>query len=75
MSLAITPKDFILRAMRDFRQKHPDSPFMPLALLAEQMKITEDQLQPIMEQLHEFGLVDLHPMWPHLREAYISEGV
>lgn len=46
---------------------------MPTALLAEQLRISEDQLDILLNQLHEYGLIELHPMWPTIREAYISE--
>ena len=48
---------------------------MPTALLAEQLKVTEEQLAPLLTQLHEYGLIELHPMWPTIREAYITERI
>jgi hypothetical protein len=71
--LLISPKAFIFRALMDFRRKHPLSPFMPVALLAEQLKIHEDMLANAVETLAKEGQLQLHPMWPHLREFYISE--
>jgi DNA-binding IscR family transcriptional regulator len=70
-----SPRDFIFRAMRDFRNKNPHAPFMPVSLLAEQLRISEDQLEVILDQLHEVGMIQFHPMWPSVREAYISEAV
>ena len=61
--------------MQIFRMQNPEAPFMPTALLAEQLKITEEQLAPLLTQLHEYGLIELHPMWPTIREAYITERI
>jgi hypothetical protein len=54
---------------------NPDSPFMPTALLAEQLKVSEDQLDVLLTQLHDYGMIELHPMWPTIREAYITERI
>jgi DNA-binding IscR family transcriptional regulator len=70
-----SPRDFIFRAMRDFRNKNPEAPFMPVSLLAEQMRLPETQLEEILVQLHEAGMIELHPMWPTLREAWITEHI
>lgn len=70
-----SPRDFIFRAMRDFRNKNPHSPFMPVPLLAEQLKLSDEKLEIILTQLHEAGMVELHPMWPTIREAYITESI
>lgn len=70
-----SPRDFIFRAMRDFRNKNPEAPFMPVSLLAEQMRLPEVQLEEILVQLHEASMIELHPMWPTLREAWISEAI
>lgn len=48
---------------------------MPVSLLAEQMRLPEVQLEEILVQLHEAGMIELHPMWPTLREAWISEAI
>jgi DNA-binding IscR family transcriptional regulator len=68
-----SPRDFIFRAMRDFRNKNPGAPFMPVSLLAEQMRLPQAQLEEILVQLHEAGMIELHPMWPSMREAWITE--
>lgn len=70
--LAFTPLQFLYRVMRDYLKTHPDNLFMPTAIMSEQLKIPEEMLHPVLEQLHEQGLIDLHPMWPHVREAFIS---
>jgi DNA-binding IscR family transcriptional regulator len=72
-AILATPKDFIFRAMRDFRAHNPNAPFMPTKILAEQLKISEDQLEEMLKQLHDVGMIELHPMWPAVREAYITE--
>jgi hypothetical protein len=46
---------------------------MPLGLLAEQLRVHEDILAEAVEALAKEGQLALHPMWPHLREFYISE--
>ena len=74
-SFVRTPRDFIFRAMRDYRNKNPDAPFMPIALLAQQLRISEDSVETILVQLHEAGMIELHPMWPTIREAWISEHI
>jgi len=48
---------------------------MPVPLLAEQLRISEEQLENILTQLHEAGMIELHPMWPVVREAYITERI
>ncbi|TXH08201.1 MAG: hypothetical protein E6R04_11570 [Spirochaetes bacterium] len=70
--LNFSPKAFIFTALMDFRKRHPDSPFMPLGLLAEQLRVHEEVLVPAIEQLAQEGQLELHPMWPHLRELFIS---
>lgn len=45
---------------------------MPVATLAEQMKVSEDVVVPVLEQLHEAGLIEFHPMWPTIREFFVS---
>jgi glutaredoxin-related protein len=65
-------RDFIYRAVRDFIKTHPDWPFMPVAALAEQMKVPESVVVPVLEQLHEAGYIEFHPMWPTIREFYVS---
>jgi len=71
--LLLSPRAFIFRALMDFRRRHPDSPFMPLGLLAEQLRVHEDALAPAIETLAKEGQLELHPMWPHLREFFISQ--
>jgi hypothetical protein len=46
---------------------------MPLGLLAEQLRVHEDILAPAIETLAKEGQLELHPMWPHLREFFISQ--
>jgi len=70
-----SPRDFIFRAMRDYRNKNPQAPFMPTSLLAEQLVLSEEQMENILLQLHEAGMIELHPMWPTIREAYITESI
>jgi hypothetical protein len=70
-----SPRDFIFCALSDFRNKNPLAPFMPVPLLAEQLRISEEQLENILTQLHEAGMIELHPMWPVVREAYITERI
>lgn len=70
-----SPRDFIFRAMRDFKDKNPLAPFMPVVLLAEQLRISDKQLETILIQLHEVGMIELHPMWPTIKEAWISEQI
>ena len=69
----LSPRDFIVRALAEFRKQNPNSPFMPLGLLSKQMNLDDVRLTPIMEQLSEAGLVLSHPMWPHIREVFITE--
>lgn len=70
-----SPRDFIFRAMRDFRDKNPQAPFMPTTILAKQLRLSEKQLEDILVQLHEAGMIQLHPMWPSIKEAWISESI
>lgn len=70
--LILTPRDYIFRAMRDFKNNNQDAPFMPTILLAEQLRISENQLEEILLQLHDAGMIELHPMWPAIKEAYIT---
>lgn len=72
MSIIRGGRDLIYRAIRDFIKQHPDWPFMPVATLAEQMKVSEDVVIPVLEQLHEAGLIEFHPMWPSIREFFVS---
>lgn len=48
---------------------------MPMPLLAEQLGLPENELETIMVQLHEAGMIELHPMWPSVKEAWISEAI
>ena len=70
-----SPRDFIFRAMRDFRDKNPNAPFIPVSLLAEQLRMSEEQLETILNQLHEVGMIELHPRWPQVKEAFLSEQI
>jgi hypothetical protein len=45
---------------------------MPVATLAEHMKASEDVVIPVLEQLHEAGFIEFHPMWPAIREFFVS---
>lgn len=68
-----SPRDFIFRAMRDFRTKNPHTLFMSTTLLAEQLKLPESQLEAILTQLHEAGMIEFHPGWPLVKEASVPE--
>lgn len=72
MPIIKSGKDLIYRAIQDFLKQHPQWPFMPVATLAEQMKVSEDVVIPVLENLHELGLIEFHPMWPTMREFFVS---
>lgn len=70
---ARTPRDYIFRTMRDFRSNHPDAPFVPVSYLTDQLKIEEKEFELILLQLHDAGMIELHPLWPLKREVWIKE--
>ncbi len=67
-----SPRDFIFRALRDFSDKNFEVSFMPVPLLAGQLRISEEKLEGILSQLHEAGMIELHPMWPTIKEVRLQ---
>ena len=67
----VTPKDFLFRALRDFRRKNPTTPYMNVSDLARELRLDENLLVETLTQLHDLGVIEFHPMWPILRAVYV----
>lgn len=61
-----SPRDFIFRALREHKG------FMPISLLSEKLRISEQQTEEFILQLAELQMVVLHPVWPIKKEVILA---
>lgn len=69
------PIQLVARALEDFKRNTPpdELPIMQVESLAKLLKVEFSTLEPILLELNNLGMIQLHPMWPTIAEFHIRE--